>query len=268
MSSARADNFPDISGLAAFSRNHSVAVKDTKLEDDSKRVLLLNNNSGQARDLEVDWSKTGRARDLEAITPGQGQGNFLAVEGSSFGDNRARLFELSMNSKGGEAQKAHVLPDFGQEVEGLVALPREDGSQTVLFGGRGDENGQSTIFWGSLSESGLNFTPEGLKGQKVDSPDLGPGQRSIADLAVDKNGKLWGTAAVDNGDEGPFDSQLYQLGSVTNEPNRPFQVSSNSGVNLPGTKAEAVAFTSDGQFLVGSDNESFGGRFERFNLTS
>ena len=266
VSNGKPDNFPDISGLAAFSRQRSVAVKDTKGEDDSKRVLLLNNSTGKTQELNVDWSKTGRARDLEAITPGKGRGNYLAVEGSSFGESKARLFELSVNAKGGEAKKSHVLPDFGQEVEGLTSRQNKDGSQTVLFGGRGDENGQSTIFWGSLTEEGLSFTPEGLKGQKVDSPHLGPGQRSIADMAVDKDGQLWATAAVDNGDEGPFDSQVYRLGSMTSEANRPFQTNSSSGVHLAGTKAEAIAFTSDGQFLVGSDNESFGGRFESFNL--
>lgn len=266
--SRKPDDFPDISGLAAFSRQRSIAVKDTKLEDNSKRVLLVNNGTGKTQDLDIDWSKTGRARDLEAITPGKGRGNYLAVEGSSFGENKARLFELSVNSKGGEARKSHVLPDFGQEVEGLATRQNKDGSQTVLFGGRGDDNGQSTIFWGSLTEDGLRFTPDGLKGQKVDSPHLGPGQRSIADMAVDREGQLWGTAAVDNGDEGPFDSQVYRLGSVTSEADRPFQANASSGVQLAGTKAEAIAFTSDGKFLVGSDNESFGGRFESFNLLS
>ena len=138
-------SFRYISGLAAFSRQRSIAVKDTKLEDNSKRVLLVNNGTGKTQDLDIDWSKTGRARDLEAITPGKGRGNYLAVEGSSCGENKARLFELSVNSKGGEARKSHVLPDFGQEVEGLATRQNKDGSQTVLFGGRGDDNGQSTM---------------------------------------------------------------------------------------------------------------------------
>jgi len=255
---------PDLSGLAKFSRSRSVAVKDTKLEDDSKRVVLLHNDNGAVQELDVNWSRTGRARDLEAITPSKGRGRYLAVEGSSFQEHKARLFELKLGAKGGEAERSYQLPEFGQEVEGLVALPQKDGTQKVLFGGRGDENGDSRVYWGTLGDNGLEFTPEGLKGQAVQSPRLGDGQRSIADLALDKEGSLWAVAAVDEGDFGPFKSSLYKLGSVSENPDAPVDNSLTQGYSVSGTKMEALLAQSDGSFLAGSDNESLGGRLEQF----
>jgi hypothetical protein len=255
---------PDLSGLAKFSQTKSIGVKDSKLEDDSKRVLLLDNSTGGIQELDIDWSKTGRPRDLEAITPGQQPGDFFAVEGSSWKDSKARLFDLKVNEHGGEARNSYVLPDFGQEVEGLVCLPGENGSQTFLFGGRGDENGNSRVFWGSLNQDGLRFSPEGLIGKKVDAPHLGEGQRSISDLALDEKGRLWATAAIDEGNNGPFDSMVYEVGHITSQGNEPFRNSSGPGVLIKGTKGEALVAQGNGSFLMGSDNESHGGRFEQF----
>ena len=263
---SRGPNLPDISGLAPHSTGRSIAVKDTKMEDDSKRVILLDNQSGQVDELDIDWSKTGRARDLEAIAPGPNQGDYLAVEGSSFGDFKARLFELKVGDKQGQAVKSHVLPDFGQEVEGLHRHQHSDGSQTVIFGGRGDDSGKSKLFWGKLSQEGLSFTDEGLKGREVQSPQLGPGQRSISELSLHSNGELWAAATIDEGDTGPFQSQLYSLGRLNMNSGQPeLQTGPSDPVPVPGTKVEALAFHQD-QLLVGSDNELLGGRLEQFSF--
>lgn len=260
-------NLPDLSGLAKFSRTRSVAVRDSKLESENKRVLLLDNSTGAVQELDVDWSKTGRARDLEAIAKGKGQGDYLAVEGSSFGDNRARLFDLKLTAQGGESRRSFELPDFGQEIEGLVSLPQKDGSQRLLFGGRGDESGAGRIYWGTLNDQGLSFTPEGLEGTKVVGPSLGKGQRSIAELALNDKGELWGTAAVDDGDYGPFKSAIYRIGTVNPEGATPVQVDQTKPHALiNGTKAEAFTFLSRNRALLGSDNEAFGGRLESFRL--
>lgn len=260
-------NFPDLSGLAAFSRTHLVGVKDTKMESDDKRVVLLDSQTGDVQDLDVDWSQTGRARDLEAITPtGQPQA-YLAVEGSSFQEHKARLFEMKVTEEGGVAEKSHVLPEFGQEIEGLVSLPQPDGEQTVLFGGRGDKDGIGKIFWGTLGKDGLSFTPEGMAGEAVDAPMSGEDRRSIGDLGVDSKGRLWATAAVDKGDNGPFESEVYQVGQITQNESDPVLESPQDGATFAGTKAEALAFMSDGSVYVGSDNESLGGRLDQFHIS-
>lgn len=259
--------YPDLSGFANFSKDKLLAVRDTKDNNDSARVLLLDKSSGSASPVNVDWSQTGRARDLEAVAPGNKAGQFLAVEGSSFGDQKARLFELQVDQSSGQAKKSHVLPEFGQEIEGMVAMPGSyEGSQTVLFAGRGGNGEQSKIYWGSLNDQGLAFSEEGLKGQSVQAPHLADGQRDIADLAADENGQLWATAATDNGDDGPFSSVAYQLGHLTPGQNQPFQSKLGQSFALNDIKAEAISIQPNGTLFVGSDNESAGGRFERLDF--
>ena len=261
--------YPAISGLAKFSRSRSIGVRDAKLESDDKRLILLHNESGALEELDVDWAKTGRARDLEAITPSKGSGSYLAVEGSSFEEHKARLFDLKVTADGGESKESYLLPEFGQEIEGLLAVPNDDGTQTVLFGGRGDESGAGRVYWGNLSESGLTFTNQGLAGQVIDGPDIGPGRRSISDLALSKDGQVWATAAVDDGDSGAFGSAVYHVGELDREGSQPILLSSEKAfVAISGTKAEGLAFASDGSFLMGSDNENRGGRVESFSLES
>lgn len=255
-------SFPDLSGLAEYSRSRLLAVRDSKDNSNDARVLLVNKKDGAATPVEMDWSKTGVARDLEAIAPGEGRGKFLAVEGSSFGEKKARLFELSVGAKGGKADKSHVLPDFGQEIEGMVSVPGKDGAQTVLFAGRGGEGQQSKIYWGELGDKGLAFSPEGLSGRTVSAPTVGPGQRDIADLTADKNGNLWASATIDTGDDGVFTSSVYQLGRLTPGGDAPFEAKLGRSYSVPHVKAEALALQANGTMFVGSDNESSGGRFE------
>lgn len=257
------ESLPDLSGFANFNRHRLLAVRDSKDNSNEDRVLLVDKRNGALTPVAMDWSKTGMARDLEAITPSaQQKGRFLAVEGSSYGEKKARLFELSVDGQGGKAEKSHVLPEFGQEIEGVAAIPGDNGKQTLLFAGRGGDGQQGRIYWGELAGDGLNFSPQGLTGQPVQAPVVGPGQRDLAELTVDKNGNLWGTAAVDSGDDGPFRSALYQVGRLTPQGAAPFEARLGQSYRLDHIKAEAMAVQGNGTFFIGSDNESSGGRFE------
>lgn len=256
------DSLPDLSGFANFNKNRLLAVRDSKDNSNDARVLYVNKKSGALTPVDMDWGKTGMARDLEAITPNANGGGFLAVEGSSFGEKKARLFELSVGERSGKAEKSHVLPDFGQEIEGLTAVKGENGSQTLLFAGRGGDGQQGRIYWGQLGPEGLTFSKEGLAGQAVQAPKVGEGQRDLADLAVDKQGNLWGTAAIDTGNTGNFTSALYQVGKLTPGGPTPFQAKLGESYRLEHIKAEALAMQSNGKFFIGADNESFGGRID------
>lgn len=254
--------FPDLSGLTEFSKTKLLGVRDSKDTSNDARVLLVDKKSGGVEPVDMDWSKTGTARDLEAITPGSRKGQFLAVEGSSYGEKKARLFELSVDSKNGKADKSHILPEFGQEIEGMVSVPGSNGSQTVLFAGRGGEGQASKIYWGELGQNGLSFSKEGLAGQSVAAPKVGEGQRDIAELTADKSGNLWASATIDTGNEGAFTSSVYQVGSLTPGGAAPFESKLGRQYSVPHVKAEALALQANGTMFIGSDNESSGGRFE------
>ena len=181
--------------------------------------------------------------------------------------SRIDSFELKLDENGGTAEKSHTLPEFGQEIEGLTSHPLKDGSELIIFGGRGDENGQSKLYWGQLSDEGLQFTKAGIKGKNLPTPELGPGQRSLADLAIDPKGHVLAAAAMDDGDNGPFRSAIYDLGHLTAEEGVPeLDSRSNSTILVPGTKVEGLTFSAEGELMAGSDNEFQGGRYEGFLL--
>lgn len=252
---------PGLSGFTSFAPDTLLAVQDTKLEDDSSRLLLLDKNDGSVDPVEVDWSKTGRSRDLEAIAPGPNKGEFLAVEGSSWKHHKARLFELSVDENGATAKASHVLPEFGQEIEGMVTVPNQEGGQSILLAGRGGEGKQARIYWGELGKDGLEFSDEGLQGKAVKAPLVGKGQRGVADLAVDGKGGLWATATIDNGDDAPFSSNVYQLGELTPSAKQPFKTNLGKSFPIEGVKAEALSVTPQGTIFIGTDDESRGGQF-------
>lgn len=256
------ESLPDLSGFANFNKSRMLAVRDSKDDSNDARVLYVDKKNGAVSPVDMDWSKTGMARDLEAITPNANGGGFLAVEGSSFGDKKARMFELAVGDKSGKAEKSYVLPEFGQEIEGMTSVKGENGSQTVLFAGRGGNGQQGRIYWGQLGADGLTFSKEGMAGQAVQAPKIGEGQRDLADLAVDKQGNLWGTAAIDTGNTGQFTSSLYQVGKLTPGGPAPFQAKLGESYKLDNIKAEALATQGNGKFFIGSDNESFGGRID------
>jgi hypothetical protein len=258
-------DLPEISGFANFSKGKLLAVRDSKLESTDDRVLLMDKKDGKVSPVKMDWSNTGVARDLEAVTPSSGpQGGFLAVEGSSFGPHKARLFEMSVDGQAGKAEKSHVLPEFGQEIEGVVSLKGEEsGHQTVLFAGRGGNGQQGRIYWGDLSDQGLTFSKEGLEGKPVQAPTLANGQRDLSELSLDNKGRLWGTATVDTGNHGPYASALYQVGTVGPSGSAPFSVKMGESYRLDHIKAEALAMQGNGKAFVGADNEANGGRLDR-----
>jgi hypothetical protein len=256
-------DLPDFSGFANFSKSKLLAVRDSKDDSVDARVLLVDKKDGHVEAVDMDWGQTRMARDLEAVTPSAGhKGQFLAVEGSSFGEKKARLFELSVGKKGGKAEKTHLLPEFGQEIEGMVSLPGQEGHQTVLFAGRGGNGQQGRVYWGDLSDDGLTFSQQGLAGKAVQAPQVGDGQRDLAELSLDNKGNLWGAAAVDTGDDGPYSSSLYQVGTVTPDGASPFALKTGQSYKLDHIKAEALAMQGNGKFWIGADNEANGGRFE------
>lgn len=260
---ARADidqKLPDISGAAPFG-DEILVVHDLKDGQHAPRLGLMEAETGALRPLQTEWN--GRiGRDIEALAKIRGTENdYLAVEASSWQDRKARLHELKVENSGAEAVRSHVLPDFGQEIEGLAEKPLPGGRRLIILGGRGTEDGvPSRLFWGSLDAEGqLDFPAAGLHGLEVRAPDLpGDKQRDISDLYLSPDGTLWATACTDNGDDGPFDSAVYSLGKVEDRPVRP---QSQSAHIVVGTKLEAVTSTDEAGLYLGSDNENFGGQW-------
>ena len=256
-------SLPDLSGFARLGRNF-VAVTDAKPGSDKPRLGQVDSDTGAFKALNSDWGDHRPARDLEAITPLSGQsGEALAVEGSTFGELKNRLFHLKVDEQGSSVKQAFTLPEFSQEIEGMVELPLDKERHLVVLGGRGGDKGEGgKLYWGVLDrdKGTFEFNEQGLRGVGVQAPNLGPGQRDISDLQLRPDGSLWASACVDEGDEGPFKSSIYQLGTLKPDAENPFEASSSlKSTTIPGTKIEGFAQLGKG-WLTGADNESLGGQ--------
>lgn len=256
-------NLPDLSGLARHGRKF-LAVTDAKAESQLPRLGTVDAATGAFQGLSSDWGQGPAARDLEAITPVQGQaGRFLAVEGSSWQDKSARLFQLQVDEQGSSLEKSYELPKFAQEVEGIVEMPLDEHRRLVVLGGRGGEQGQpGRLYWGVLDQKqgSLSFPPQGLEGVEVKAPRLKAAvQRDISELQLRDDGTLWASASADLGNQGPFESAVYCLGKLKADLNNPLEASGGPSIRLPGSKIEGLAAHGQG-WLTGADNETLGGQ--------
>ena len=80
-------------------------------------------------------------------------------------------------------------------------------------------------------------------------------------MSYSKN-RLWGSAAVDPGDDGPFRSVVYLIGHVDANQNPPIKLyNSDTYWVIDGFKVEGVAAREDDRLplSIGTEDENFGG---------
>jgi hypothetical protein len=87
-------------------------------------------------------------------------------------------------------------------------------------------------------------------------------RRSISDIAIDQSGVLWVSAASDPGDNGVFQSVLYQLGQFVDDKagihwNAYRDISIQS--QYENVKVEGLTFVGD-KLIMGSDDENLGSK--------
>ena len=101
-----------------------------------------------------------------------------------------------------------------------------------------------------------------IKAYKIDMPIPKTNKRNIADLAINSEGEIWSSATSDPGDDGPFSTAIYEIGTINNvgkfnliHPNlqKPLMIFSDQ-------KVEAITFKKRDLILM-TDNENFGSTF-------
>jgi hypothetical protein len=256
------------SGLARAGQREHLAVHDCK-GPDGNRVSSLNGNSMALEDVRIDWSRTGLPHDLEAIAGVDGQkGEFMAVEGSRSKAPNAHLFLFDYAQGEGKAVKRFDLPKLPYQIEGMVTTRRDDGDVLVVLGGRGDGNSrEGTLHWANYhpDSQSLSWSKQGQQGISITLPEsLGEGERPISDLHLTREGDLWASGCVDNGDTGPFESLVYRVGSLQADSPNPVTLTLDHPHRIPGQKIEALDANPghESHLLAGTDNESFGGSLQ------
>jgi hypothetical protein len=103
-------------------------------------------------------------------------------------------------------------PEPDRDIE-VLRIVRWGDRLVILFADRGGQGRPATLHWGWFDPATNAIELQGS------APVTGPldlaTQRSLSDLVYLADGRLLGVATIDGGDQGPFQSALYWVGSLT-----------------------------------------------------
>jgi hypothetical protein len=254
-----------ISGMESVSANPTTQVfliaHDNKNPDEQKLALLTLRKGQKTEYAPVTWPKNAsQPVDIEALcrVPGTDDAQFLAAT------SKGTVFHLRLakDGSGVEIIKELSYPSRGKmNFEGL-GLILSGQSLAAVWAHRGKGSSPGVLFWGSVDLAKGEVNTAGSKPLHVPWP-TGNDLRSVSDLKLDKNGRIYVSSASDPGDDGPFSSALYDVGQIAVAAGKPvvqLQSRAREIERLPGHKVEGIVLLSeDGtRFLVGTDDENSG----------
>lgn len=235
-----------------------LVVHDNK-KPDEPRVGELAVGAGPPRYRHLRWPAGATLPvDLESVSGiPDAPGRFLALESSG------RLFHLRYDGRRLDVLHVSKLPDVrpGANLEGL-SVQKLGGRLIVVWADRGDGQQPGRVFWGAYDLPADAVAKWGEAEIVVPYP-RGGGTRHVADLRVDAGGVVWVSACKDPGDEGPFHSAVYAIGTLLTDANAVRFHPNPSPARLWtfGHKVEAIELVPGrrGGVFFGADDEKKGG---------
>lgn len=156
------------------------------------------------------WHGAELPIDLEAICQVPGTpGSYLAATSAG------KLLHLRESGGGIDVLHESILPGLKKlpEIEGF-AVQSVGGETVAVWAARGQGDEPGVVYYGTYDPVADVVKLAGKADVKVPFP-AGPHTRHVSDLRIDRAGVVWGTAASDPpGDRGPFESALYELGTI------------------------------------------------------
>lgn len=270
---------PGVSGMARVSEGNYLIVQDALIyEPDLPRIGLIkvtDDTFSYARVEVRDWLHAqGPSNDLEGVCQLPGAPNdFLLAESGYWQSQYGRIFHIEVQNGVATVKRVLQLPliadnseqQVGDNFEGIACGATNGGDVIVMIGERGGtmRYPRGILRWGTYSPQAGSLQWGGQTGIPITPPPVWPetGMRSISDLYLDTSGVLWGAAAIDEGDVGPFRSLVYVVGCYTGNTAAPVAVVANSPVwILDGIKVEGLsAGKGNGGLSVGAEDEVLGG---------
>jgi hypothetical protein len=215
----------DVSGMALVAaegaserrRVEFLVVHDNK-GGDEPQVASVVVGSNRLAYRALPWPELSEtAVELEAVcgipeTPG----SFLAMTSTG------RLLHLRYGGRedgGGASDALEVLHE--STLPGVAEQPNLKGFAIQSLGGKsvaiwaesGDGRKPGVLYWGTYDTVADNVKLVGQAQVAVPYP-AGMYTRHVTDLRLDTSGVVWGAAASDPGDRGPFESVIYALGTI------------------------------------------------------
>lgn len=203
-----------ISGMALVKQNSNsldfLIVHDNKKKDEDRLAIISIKGKQQPEYSPVKWDEnTELPDDLESLTFVPGTKSFIALSS----DGKAYQIKLNSTLKNISVIKKFNLPNIpqGSNFEAF-ALQNIDGKLVAVWAHRGEAESPAIIYWGIFDFDRYQITQTGSANLKVPFP--AGNVRHISDLKIDPTGIVFITAASDAGNDGPFQSAVYIIGSV------------------------------------------------------
>ncbi len=275
------------SGMASLDDSSYVVVYDKKSFQSGSRIAILTikNSTGYTVDeIQIDdWKhKEGKASDLESICAlPDTKDEFFAVESSYWLGKAGRIFHIKINGKKIQILNVYNIPNKedipdnkagSYNFEGSVCLKNKD-KLFLILGERGGskqhpessliigvlENGKKTFDWSTYKDDiTLIKAPFSTTNDKLN--------RSISDLYLNDKGELFASAAIDEGDAGPFKSIIYKIGTVSFNGDKLIITPSESQkplYTIDGFKVESLSSSpsrfKESSFSIGTEDENYPG---------
>ncbi len=257
-----------ISGMAAIEthddRMSFLVVHDNKSDDGGRLAIVTLSATDSVTYSPLDWPADWELPvDLESLTavPPSGdfpESGFMAASSSG----RVFYFRLDVSESDIDPIAIFDLPDLpsGSNLEGF-ALEEIEGRLLAVWADRGSREKAAIVYWSELDLA--NLSVDRIQTVKLQVPWPEGNVRHISDLKIDGAGRLTITSARDEGDDGPFDSAVYEAGRFRVEGNAIAFELTSQWVPLgryEGRKIEAIELMSTpvGGTILGTDDENFG----------
>lgn len=256
-----------ISGISSIDAEHFLVAIDGR-KPEHPRLAILNWKKAQKPVLtQIDWcDKANLPVDLEAVTEIPNQKEYLLLE-SKGAVTRIQLEEN--NSCKVTAQFDLPTATADSNMEGL-ALHCFGENCVLAWAERGDDKTPAKLSWTRFEINDNQVHTAELKSFEFKASYPKQDMRSVSDLTIDSKGQLWAAAASDPGDEGPFHSAIYNLGTFALHEkqitfNNAKEIKPVAKYETENVKIEGIVATPNG-VLLGAENENLGGKVAIFPL--
>jgi len=236
-----------ISGLAP-AQSGWVIARDNKSSGQNRIALL----SPGLDVTQLNWPGTD-PQDLESLARVPRTTNRYITCTSA---RKCKVFDL--NGSTITVRRSLTLPVGGSENEALALVRMPNGSTVAVWADRGSGATPGKLHAAVLKLSTWKFGRSTTANVSVPWP-TGP-VRHVSDAAV-VDGHIIVTSASDPGNNGPFNSAVYDVGTLSLSQSRvSFNLHTPTELGrFPGHKIEGLACASNVADLVGSDDENLGG---------
>ncbi|MFD7662426.1 hypothetical protein [Streptomyces sp. NPDC059788] len=254
-----------VSGVAVLpgsraDRTDLLVARDNKKPGENRLAAIRLRPGAQPRVRPLAWKGSRPPVDLEALDAVPGRpGEYIALTSAGTG------YHLRLNA---DATAAHTLGTFtvpgareDDNYEGF-ALSAQRHGLVAVWADRGEDSRPGTLHAARLDLARHTFGAPVTAAFRAPYPAADV--RHISDVVVSPSGALKVSSASDSGDDGPFDSAVYDAGKVTVDRQGAVRLSVRRAPEplgrYTGHKIEALAcLPHSRRAVLGTDDENAGG---------